>query len=271
MFRRFGAKVTIIDSNDHLLSREDADTSTALEEVFRNEGIDLVLSSKVLRVSKTKDGVSVHLAEGKEISGSHLLVAVGRRPNTDDLAVDKAGITLDSHGFVEVDDSYLTNVENVYAVGDATPGPQFTHVAWDDHRILFERIVNGGKRGRGDRLIPFTVFTDPHVAGVGLNEKEAREKGVTFELATMAFGDIARSIEIDETAGAMKILIDPKTEQILGVRLVGAEAGELVHIFLAIMAAKASARALVDAEFAHPTFAEGMQSLVMRLPRYALK
>ena len=270
MFRRFGAEVTIADHHPHLLSREDDDISSEVEKVFAAEGIHLALGAAVRAVSKTAGGVRVDLANGESIEGSHLLVASGRSPNTDDLGTAAAGITLDRHGFIVVDDGYLTSAAGVYAVGDATPQPQFTHTSWDDHRLLFDILANRGTRRRHDRLIPYTVFTDPAVAGVGLSEKAARAGGVPFEMATMPFGNIARAIEIDEPAGLLKLLIDPKTERILGAFIVGAEAGELIHIFVALMQANATARAIVDAEFVHPTFAEGVQSLVMKLGRYAL-
>ncbi|HZY02800.1 MAG TPA: FAD-dependent oxidoreductase, partial [Anaeromyxobacteraceae bacterium] len=181
-----------------------------------------------------------------------------------------AGIALDPRGFVEVDDRYRTSAAGVYAVGDVTGGPQFTHASWDDHRLLLDLLAGRSERGRASRLVPYAVFTDPQVAGVGLSEKEARVRGLAYEVATMPFGHVARAIEIDETAGAMKVLVDPATERILGAFLVGAEAGELIHVFASLMRAGAPARAIVDAEFVHPTFAEGLQTLVMRLPRYAL-
>jgi pyruvate/2-oxoglutarate dehydrogenase complex dihydrolipoamide dehydrogenase (E3) component len=271
MFRRFGAAVTIVDHNAHLLSREDADVSAALEGVFRAEGIALELGARVEGVESAGDrGPVLRLATGKRIAGTHLLLAVGRRPNTDDLACDEAGVALDARGFVVTDDGYATSAPGVYAVGDVTGSPQFTHTAWDDHRILFDRLTGRGTRARADRLVPFTVFTDPQVAGVGLDESQARSRGVVHETATMPFGDVARSIEVDETPGTMKVLVDPVSEGVLGARIVGAEAGELVHVFVALMQAKASVRAIVDAEFVHPTFAEGLQSLVMRLDRFRL-
>jgi pyruvate/2-oxoglutarate dehydrogenase complex dihydrolipoamide dehydrogenase (E3) component len=271
MFRRFGARVTIVDYNQHLLSREDLEISSALEEVFRNEGIDLELSAKVARASGRAGEIGISLAGGKELRGSHLLVAVGRIPNTDDLGCAKAGIALDAKGFVVTDDEYRSSAPGIHAVGDATGGPQFTHTSWDDHRLLFDILTGRSRKGRRGRRVPYTVFTDPQVAGVGLSEKQARERGIAFEIATMPFGNIARAIEVDEKAGAMKVLLDPKTEQVLGATIVGAEAGELIHIFVTLMQAGASARAIVDAEFVHPTFAEGVQSLVMKLKRFALR
>ncbi len=271
MFRRFGSAVTIVDPGKHLMGHEDADVSMALEDVMTREGIALELGAHIESVrSDGGSGIVLRLKGGKEIAGTHLLVATGRWPNTDDLGCDAGGVVLDARGFVQTDDGYATSAPGVYAVGDVTGSPQFTHTAWDDHRILFERLMGNTTRGRADRLIPYTVFTDPQIAGVGLSENEARARGVSYELATMPFGAIARAIEVDETAGVMKVLIDSATQRILGARIVGAEAGELVHVFVVLMEAKASARAIVDTEFVHPTFAEGLQTLVMRLDRFKL-
>jgi pyruvate/2-oxoglutarate dehydrogenase complex dihydrolipoamide dehydrogenase (E3) component len=273
MFRRFGAEVTIVHHGEHVLSREDSDVAAALEQVFRDEGIELMLRSTAVEAGTDGGEIVVTLSNGDRVRGSHLLVALGRRPNTDDLGCEAGGIRLDARGSVVADDFYATSSPGVFAVGDVLGGPQFTHTSWDDHRLLFELLTNPGstRRGRKDRLVPYTVFTDPQLAAVGLNERAARSRGVHYEMATMPFGDIARAIEVDETAGTMKVLVDPASEQILGASLVGEEAGELLHVFVVLMQARATARAMVDAEFVHPTFAEGLQSLVMRLPRYALR
>jgi len=269
MFRRFGARVTVIDRSQHLMSTEEPESSAALEAVFRAEGIRLVMKATAESVSRHGRTVTVRLAHGRPVTGSHLLVAAGRRPNTDDLGADAAGIRLDTKGYIEVDERYRTSAEGVYAVGDCTPGPQFTHASWDDHRILFDLLQGRGTRTRNDRLVPITAFTDPQVARIGLTEREARARGYAPETATMDFGEIARAVETDRTAGTMKILLDPGTEKVLGVSIVGAEAGELIHILAPVMVAGISARAVVDAEYVHPTFAEGVQSLVMSLARYA--
>jgi len=272
MFRRFGSNVTVVQRGPHLLDREDPEVSAALEGAFRAEGIELLLGAGVARAF-TRGGaeVGVALADGRQIAGSHLLAAVGRRPNTDDLGCEAGGVRLDGRGFVTVDDQYRTSAPGVYAVGDVTGGPQFTHTSWDDHRILLDRLEGRSSRGRSGRVIPHVVFTDPQVAGVGLDEREAREQGIRYEVARMPFSYVARAVETDETAGVLKVLVDPDSERILGASLVGAEAGELIHVFAALMQAGATARAIVDAEFAHPTFAEGLQSAVMTLPRYTLR
>ena len=270
MFCRFGSEVTIVDHAEHLLSREDPEISSEIEMVFGVEGIDLELGTRVESVAKVGEEVVLRLGGGKEIRGTHLLVAVGRRPNTDDLGADFGGVRLDGWGFIVIDDYYRTSAPGVYAVGDATGEPQFTHVAWDDHRILFDLLMNRSTRGRSGRLFPYTAFTDPQVAGVGLTEKEARAQGLEYEVATMPFGHIARAIEVDETAGILKILFAPKSETIIGASVVGAEAGELIHTFVTLMQAKASPKAIVDAQFVHPTFSEGVQSVVMKLKRFSL-
>jgi pyruvate/2-oxoglutarate dehydrogenase complex dihydrolipoamide dehydrogenase (E3) component len=271
MFRRFGARVTVVDRSPHLLDREDDDVCAAIEDVFRAEGIDLRLDAEVTAVARAGDGMAVTLRDGTAIEGSHLLVAVGRVPNTEDLGCEAAGIVRDRRGFVRVDDAYRTSAQGVHAVGDVTGGAQFTHTSWDDHRILFDILGGNRSGGRDGRLIPYTVFTDPQVARVGLSEKDAKRAHVDCEVATMPFGHIARAIELDETAGILKVLLDPATERILGAAIVGHEAGELIQIFSVLMQAGGTARAIVDAQAIHPTLAEGVQSVIMSLDRYALR
>jgi pyruvate/2-oxoglutarate dehydrogenase complex dihydrolipoamide dehydrogenase (E3) component len=270
MFRRFGSEVTVIEAAAHLLQREDPEVSAALEEVFRGEGIALELGSRPREVFGSAAGIVLRLESGREIRGSHLLVATGRRPNTDELDCAAGGVQLDGRGYVVVDDLYRTSAQGVYAAGDVAGGPQFTHTAWDDHRLLFDMFVRGGTRGRAGRVIPSAVFTDPQVGRVGLSEREARERGIAYEAATLPFGHVARALEVDEPAGILKVLVDPASERILGAAIVGAEAGELIHVFAVLMQAGASARTIVAGEFAHPTFAEGLQTVVMRLERYRL-
>jgi dihydrolipoamide dehydrogenase len=272
MFRRFGSKVTIVNRGPHILDREDEDVSEALEEVFRTEGIALRTEVEVVSVARSGPGVRVTLADDSTIDGSHLLVAVGRSPNTENLGCEEGGIALDKRGFIRVDERYRTSAEGVYAVGDVTGGPQFTHTSWDDHRILYDLLEcgNGKTRTARDRLVPYAVFTDPQVARVGLSERDARKQGIAYELASMPFAHIARAIELDETAGIVKILIDPKSEKILGATIAGLEAGELIHVFVAMIQAGATARAIVDAEAVHPTLAEGLQSTLLKLERYSV-
>lgn len=270
-YRRFGAEVTILDRDDRLLSREDAEISDVIEEVFRAEGIGLRLGATVDEIRGADAGIELHLSTGESIVGSHLLVAVGRQPNTDDIGCEAGGIELDDRGFIPVDDRYRTSASGVYAAGDVTGGPQFTHTAWDDHRLLHDLLEGRSARSRNGRVIPHATFTDPQVAGVGLTEREAREAGIEYETASFPFGHVARAIETGETAGLMKVLYDPAADRVFGATIVGLEAAELIHLFVALMSADASPRTLVDAQFVHPAFAEGVQTLIMKLDRYALR
>jgi pyruvate/2-oxoglutarate dehydrogenase complex dihydrolipoamide dehydrogenase (E3) component len=270
LFRRLGAEVVLVAPSTRVLPREDPAASEALAGVFRAEGIELALGRRAVEVSRVDREIELRLEGGASLRGSHLLVATGRTPNTGDLDCAAGNVALDAQGHVVVDERYETSERGVFAAGDCVPGPKFTHVSWDDHRVLFDLLTGRPARKRTDRVVPYTVFTDPQVAGVGLTEAAARARGLEIEVATMPFGNIARAIETDETAGVVKIVLDAKTERLLGVCVVGVDAGELVHVFSVLMQAGASARAIVDGEFAHPTFAEGMQTALMKLPRYAL-
>ncbi|HET7753071.1 MAG TPA: mercuric reductase [Anaeromyxobacteraceae bacterium] len=271
MFRRFGARVTVVQSGEHLLDREDADISEEVENVFRGEGIDLLLGSAATSVEGDARRVRLSIERHGALEGTHLLVATGRRPNTDDLGCERAGVELDERGYVKVDEHFRTTADGVFAVGDVTGGPQFTHTAWDDHRLVFDVLMGRPTRGRSEQIVPYTAFTDPQVAGVGLNERAARAKGVEYVLGAIPFGHVARAIETDETAGRLKVLVDPKSERILGAAIVGAEAGELVHVFAVLMQAGASVRNLVDMQIVHPTYSEGLQSVVMSIDRFGLR
>lgn len=270
MFRRFGAEVTLVAPSARLLPREDAALSEALAGVFRGEGIALQLGEPVVSVAGAAGEVSLQLKDGTTLRGSHLLVATGRRANTDDLGCEAGGLELDAQGCLVVDERYETSQPGVFAVGDCTPGPQFTHVSWDDHRVLYELLMGRPARAREQRWVPYTVFTDPQVAGVGLTAEAARQQGFEVETASLPFGNVARAIETDETAGVIQVVLDAKTERVLGAFIVGVDAGELIHVFSMLLQSGVSARTIVDAEFVHPTFAEGLQTAVMKLPRYAL-
>jgi len=269
-FRRLGSEVAIIDPGTRLLGREDPAVSAAMEAAFRGEGIGVHTGSRPARVERRGEGVAVALDDGSEVEGSHLLVATGRIPNTGDLGAQAAGVRLDGRGFIPVDDGFRTSADGIFAIGDCTGGPQFTHRAWDDGRILFDILAGRRTGGRDGRLVPYAMFTDPQVGRVGLTEAEAREQGIEYDVAEMPFEWVARAVEAGVPAGVLRVMVDRKTERFVGVSLVGAQAGELVHVFSVLMQAGATARTIVDTEFIHPTFAEGLQTLVMKLPRYAL-
>jgi pyruvate/2-oxoglutarate dehydrogenase complex dihydrolipoamide dehydrogenase (E3) component len=270
MFRRFGAEVTLVAPSARLLPREDPEVSEALAGVFEAEGIRCELGKHAEHVARVDDRIELGLQGGAALRGSHLLVATGRVPNTRDLGCVAGNVALDDKGYVNVDERYETSAPGVFALGDCVPGPQFTHVSWDDHRVLFDTLMGRAARPRTQRLVPYTVFTDPQVAGVGISEASAKERGIEVDVASMPFGNIARAIETDETAGVVKLVVDRATQRVLGATICGVDAGELIHVFSVLMATDSSVRAMVDAEFVHPTFAEGLQSAVMKLPRYAL-
>lgn len=269
-FRRFGADVTIVDRGPCPLPREDPEVGEALGKAFSAEGIRLRPGSEAVWVRGAHGNVQAGLDDGSTLEGSHLLLALGRRPNTDDLGAEAGGFALDDGGVIVVDDRYATSAEGVYAVGDCAGGPQFTHASWDDHRILFDILEGDARRTRQDRVIPHAVFTDPQVARVGLSEREAKEWGVPYEAAVLPFRHIARAQETGERAGLVKVLVDPRTERLVGATVVGSQAGELVHVYAVLMQAGAPVTALVDVEMIHPTFSEGLQTAVMKLDRYAL-
>lgn len=269
-YNRFGAQVTLLQSGDQILAREDEDVARALQDALEREGMDIRLRSRAVEVGPGGDGVVVVTEGGGPVTGTHLMMAVGRVPNTGEMGLEAAGVEVDGDGYVVVDDRYRTSAEGVYAVGDCTGGPQFTHASWDDHRILFDLLTGTTERRRDTRLVPFSTFTDPQVARVGLSEREARERGVEVEVATLPFSEIARAHETGRTAGLIKVLVDPATERVRGAAVVGAEAAELVTVLQMLMQADAPVTALVEAEMIHPAFVEGLQSAVMTLDRYAL-
>jgi pyruvate/2-oxoglutarate dehydrogenase complex dihydrolipoamide dehydrogenase (E3) component len=204
------------------------------------------------------------LPEPLKPDGSHLLVAVGRRPNTEDLALAAAGVATE-RGFIPVDDTLQTNVAGIYAVGDVKPGPQFTHVSYDDFRILRDRWVHGLDARLGDRLVPNTVFTDPQLAAVGLNETEARKRGLEVRVAKIGMNGIARAIEMDEPRGFLKVIVDAKTDRILGCTVFGIEGGEIMAMLQIAMMGKLPYTVLKEAIFAHPTLAEGLNNVFLAL------
>ena len=262
MFRRFGSHVTIIQRGSHLLPREDEDVSTAVESLLREDGLVLALNANPARVEGNNAGVAVHLESGGTITGSHLLVATGRVPNTAALDLQQAGIRTGSGGFIVVDDQLRTNVEGVYAVGDVKGGPQFTHVSYDDFRILRDNLIDGKRTRRvSDRPTVYVVYLDPQLGRVGLTEAEARSSGRRIRVACMPVSSIARAIEVNETRGLLKAIVDAETEQILGAAVLAPEGGELMSMLQIAMMGRCSYRQLADAVFAHPTYAEALNNL----------
>ena len=263
--RRFGAEVTVIDRGAQLAGREDPDVGAALLELCRDEGIGVLLQAEVRHVSgRSGQGIRVRVAGAdgdRTIEASDLLVAAGRTPNTQDLAADQAGVELDARGYVKVNERLETTAPNVWAMGDCAGSPQFTHVAFDDFRIVRDNL-NGGNRTTRDRLVPFCMFTDPELARVGLNEAEASARRIAYRIARLPMAAVLRTRTTSEPRGFMKMLIEEGSSRILGFTVFGAEASELVATVQTAMLGELPFTALRDALFTHPTAAEGLTLLL---------
>ena len=270
MFRRFGSQVTLIQRNPRLLMREDEDVSEGVAEIFREEGITVLTNTTPLQVEPLdSDGrirLTVRTPDGeRQLIGSHLLAAVGRVPNTDDLTLEAAGIQLDRQGYIPVNGQLETSVPGIYALGDAKGGPAFTHTAYDDVRILRTNLLEQGSASTQDRLVPYTIFIDPQLGRVGLSETEAREQGRNVQVAKLPMSVVPRAIETGETRGFMKAVVEADTQQVLGCAILGLEGGEIMTILQVAMMGKLPYTALRDAVFTHPTLAEGLNSLFATL------
>ena len=260
MFRRFGSSVSVVQRGSQLLPREDPDIAEAVANILREEGVTVLLETDTEKVS-AENGVTLTLRGGKTVSGSHLLAATGRTPNTDHLGLDAAGIETDDKGYVTVNERLETNVPGVYAIGDVKGGPAFTHISYDDFRILKENLLNGGDRTIRDREVPYAVFIDPQLGRMGLSENEANEQGLNIKVARMPMSRVARAIETGETRGLMKVVIDADTDKLLGAAILGLEGGEIMSLLQVAKLGGLPYTALRDATFAHPTLAESLNNL----------
>jgi pyruvate/2-oxoglutarate dehydrogenase complex dihydrolipoamide dehydrogenase (E3) component len=264
MFRRFGSQVTIVQRGPQLLGREDGDVAEAIASILREDGVTVLLDTEARAVEATTGGVRL-IVRGEEgefaLSGTHLLTAAGRAPNTDRLDLDKTGVATDKKGFIRVDERLATNEPGIYALGDVTGGPQFTHVSYDDFRILRTNLIEGGMATTQGRLIPYTVFIDPQLGRVGLSEEEARAEGRDVRVAKMPMNHVARAVEVDEPRGFLKAVIDAKTDRILGFAALALEGGELMAAVQIAMMGHIPYTALRDGIFAHPTLAESLNTL----------
>jgi len=266
MFRRFGSDVTIVHRDDHILPREDADVTLELQKALEKEGIRFLLQARPVAVDR-HDGQIVLQVEtaggsGTAVLGSHLLIATGRRPNTDELGLESTGVQLTPEGFVKVNGRLETNVPGIWALGDVKGGPAFTHISYNDYQIVYANLIEGKNLSTDHRLVPYSVFTDPQLGRVGLTEKEARAAGHKLKVGKIPMSWVARAIERDETAGLMKVVVDAETDKILGAAILASEGGELVQILGFVMLAGASYKLLKGAVYIHPTLAEGYWTLM---------
>lgn len=269
MFRRFGAEVTIVQRDARLIPREDPDISALVRKVLEEDGIRVDTGAAVARIERKGAGeVTVHYeCEGCACAstGTHVLVAIGRSPDTEALNLAAAGITLDKAGFVAVDDTLQTSAPGVYALGDVKGGPAFTHISYDDYRLLRDRWLSGVDARVGDRLVPNTMYIDPQLAQVGLTETEARKRGLDIRVATLPMSGVARALETDEARGVIKVVVDARSNAILGCTVLGLEGGEIMSMLQIAMLGKLPYTVLKEAIFAHPTLAEGLNNVFLAL------
>lgn len=264
MFRRFGSRVTIVQRGEQLLPKEDPDIATEVKKILEEDGVEVLLQTRALNAAKTSGGIALTVktpAGERTLSGSHVLAAVGRVPDTERLNLAAAGVRVDQKGFVEVNDRLETSAPGVYALGDVKGGPAFTHISYDDFRILRTNLLEGGSATTAGRLVPYTLFMDPQLGCVGMTETEAKAKGRKVRVAKMPMSSVARAIEVGETRGFMKAVVDAETQQILGYFALGIEGGELMSVVEVAMMGRLPYTALKEAIFAHPVLAESLNNL----------
>lgn len=268
MFRRYGSDVTIVQRGEQLLNREDPDVAEEVVKILREDGITVLLNADVAGVSRVEGQIRVEVRAKQgvvNVSGSHLLVATGRAPNTEGLKLEAAQVKVDKHGFIVVSNRLETSASGIYALGDVKGGPQFTHISYDDYRIIKTNMIDGGDVTTDDRPVPYAVFIDPQLGRVGLTETEARANGFNLRIAKIPMTNVARAIEMSETRGFIKAIVDSDTDQILGCAVLGVEGGELMSMIEIAMMGRLPYTVLKEAIFAHPTLAESLNNLFLAM------
>ena len=268
VYRRFGSEVTVIELAPRLIAREDADVSQAVADFLKEEGIDVRVDSKVVGVEKEGNAIAVKVESAGTVSqvvGTHVLVAIGRRPNTDDLGLDKADIATDARGYIQVDDQLRTSAAGIWAMGDCNGRGAFTHTSWNDFEIVAANLLDNGQRRVSDRITAYALYTDPPLGRAGMTEAEVRKTGKPALISTMAMEDVSRAYEKGETKGFMKILVDRDSKQILGASLLGLAGDEVIHCILDLMYAKAPYTVMQRAMHIHPTVSEFIPTMLGEL------
>jgi len=264
-YRRFGSEVTVIELGPRLIGREDEDVSRAVADFLKDEGIDVRVDSKVVSLENQGNAIAVTVesaGKSSQIVGTHVLVAIGRRPNTDDLGLDRAGIATDAHGYIQVDDQLRTNVPGIWAMGDCNGRGAFTHTSWNDFEIVAANLLDNDPRRVSDRITAYALYTDPPLGRAGMTEAEVRKAGKPALIATLAMEDVSRAYEKGETKGFMKILVDRDSKRILGASFLGLSGDEVIHSVLDVMYAKAPYTVIQRAMHIHPTVSEFIPTML---------
>ncbi len=270
MYRRFGSKVSIVEHNQRFLSGEDEDIAQEIRQMLEAEEIEIVINAQVKRVKKNLETITATVKVGKEdkeVSCTHILLSAGRTPNTDLLNLEAAGIKTNERGYIVANDKLETTAKGVYVIGDVKGGPEFTHIAYNDHIILYNNLVCGKDESIKDRLVPYTMFTDPQLGRVGITEQQAREKGLNIRVAKLPMANVARAVETGDTRGLMKAVVDAESGTIWGVAVVGQEGGEVMSVLQMAMAGGIKWQQIKDMVFAHPLYAESLNNLFMQLEK----
>jgi pyruvate/2-oxoglutarate dehydrogenase complex dihydrolipoamide dehydrogenase (E3) component len=265
IFRRFGSEVTVVETAPRLLPREDEDVAAAIVEILEAEGIRLHVNTKARSVARRGNGVAL-VIEGEggpsEVHGSHLLLAVGRRPNTDDLGLENAGVLTDQRGYIQVDDQLRTNIPGIWALGDCNGRGAFTHTAYNDFEIVAANLLDNDQRSVSDRIVAYNLYTDPPLGRVGMTEGEVRKSGRRALKADLPMKNVSRAFEKGETNGFMRVIVDADSKEILGASILGFSGDEVVHTILALMYARAPYTVLQRAMFIHPTVSELLPTMM---------
>jgi pyruvate/2-oxoglutarate dehydrogenase complex dihydrolipoamide dehydrogenase (E3) component len=268
IFRRFGSEVTVIEAAPRLAPREDADVSAAIADILGNEGVSVHLDTKCLTVARASNGVALtveHSGDVTELHGTHLLLAVGRRPNTDDLGLAQAGVETDQRGYIKVDDQLRTNIPGIWALGDCNGRGAFTHTAYNDFEIVAANLIDNDQRRVSDRIAAYNLYIDPPLGRVGMTEAEARRSGRRALKADLPMERVSRAFEKGETQGFMRVIVDQDTKEILGASILGVSGDEIVHTILALMYARAPYTVLQRAMHIHPTVSELLPTMMGQL------
>ncbi len=269
MFSRFGSKITILEKSKTIMSKEDADVSETVTQFLTEEGLEILSGIEINKIEKSPEGkITLTIKKDnqqQQITASHLLIAVGRSPQTKTLDLEKTGVEVDEKGFIKVNDKLETTAPGIYALGDVKPGPAFTHIAYNDHLVVLKNLLENANVSIKGRPVPYCMFTDPQLGHIGLSENEARKQGLDILVAKLPMEKVARAVETNETKGFMKAVVDAKTNQVLGATVLGYEGGEVMAVLQMAMQGKITAHELRENIFAHPTMSESINNLFMTI------